>query len=74
MTSSQERGTQVQFTDPAQRAAPEAEAGRNDGLSGWCLRCAQLRVRFHGAWRLGRTEEAMALDAEFVRHQQVVHS
>ncbi|MFF7021778.1 hypothetical protein D7231_05620 [Streptomyces klenkii] len=54
--------------------APGGSSGQAVDMSKWCLRCAQLRVRFHGAWRLGRTEEAMALDAEFVRHQQVVHS
>ncbi|WP_367131295.1 MULTISPECIES: hypothetical protein [Streptomyces] len=57
---------------------PAPERGGRSGtavdMSKWCLRCAQLRLRFHGAWRLGRTEEAMALDAEFQRHQQVVHA
>ncbi|MGW2600359.1 hypothetical protein [Streptomyces klenkii] len=55
-------------------AAPGGSPAQAVDMSKWCLRCAQLRVRFHGAWRLGRTEEAMALDAEFQRHQQVVHS
>ncbi|MFH8786395.1 hypothetical protein [Streptomyces roseoverticillatus] len=73
MTSSQECA-QAQLADAPQNAAPEAEAGQHDELSQWCLRCAQLRVRFHGAVRLGRITEAQALNAEFVRHQQVVHS
>ncbi|MEV5375677.1 MULTISPECIES: hypothetical protein [Actinomycetes] len=52
----------------------EAPGRRPDDLSKWCLRCAELRVRFHGAACLGRTAEAVALNAEFLRHQQVVHS
>ncbi|MET9413895.1 hypothetical protein ABZY03_06835 [Streptomyces klenkii] len=57
-------------------AAPEGSGGSGTAvdMSKWCFRCAQMRVRFHGAMRMGRTLEAMALDAEFVRHQQVVHS
>ncbi|MFF7727417.1 hypothetical protein [Streptomyces sp. NPDC008001] len=43
-------------------------------MTRWCLRCAHLRLRFYGAVRLGRFTEAHALNAEFARHQQVVHS
>ncbi|MEV4927367.1 hypothetical protein [Streptomyces roseoverticillatus] len=59
---------------PEHASGNSRNSGRPDDMSHWCLRCAQLRVRFHGAMRLGRTAEAVALNAEFVRHQQVVHS
>ncbi|QLE74059.1 hypothetical protein FGW37_22930 [Streptomyces rectiverticillatus] len=54
--------------------AQEEAVGWPNDISKWCLRCAELRVRFHGAACLGRPAEAHELNAEFVRHQQVVHS
>ncbi len=53
---------------------PEESIGQPIDLTQWCFRCAELRVRFHGAACLGRTAEAHALNAEFLRHQKVVHS
>ncbi|MGK5733468.1 hypothetical protein [Streptomyces sp. URMC 124] len=52
----------------------QVEHGVAEDMVRWCLRCAELRVRFHGAACLGRTAEAEALNAEFVRHQRLVHA
>ncbi|CAM5399027.1 hypothetical protein [Streptomyces abikoensis] len=54
--------------------APEGTTPTATDVSTWCLRCAELRLRFYGAVRLGRPADAVALNAEFARHQQLVHS
>ncbi|MGK5547823.1 hypothetical protein ACSNOH_24240 [Streptomyces sp. URMC 127] len=54
--------------------APVESSSARPDMSKWCLRCAELRLRFHGAVRLGRPADAVALNAEFARHQQLVHS
>ncbi|MFC5721300.1 hypothetical protein ACFP1Z_14100 [Streptomyces gamaensis] len=43
-------------------------------LTHWCLRCAELRLRYRTATRLGRYAEAETLDLEFARHQRMVHA
>ncbi|WP_424891250.1 hypothetical protein [Streptomyces sp. XH2] len=63
---------QVEHAEPG--AAPEGTSPGRPDLSNWCLRCSTLRVRFYGAARLGRVQDAVELEAEFERHRQGVHS